>query len=732
MPMIMTKSLGEVAEVIVLRPEKAIICKCLDEITTVDELRGALKAQRNLGTDPHDDPVNEALRRNTDILPVTDADKALEVDKAIAGWLKCPLRAAPQMNKQAKKCFGLWTLRGGLKRAEWIQDLLEMRGDVLFCERLHAETEGHDLHSRRRKQPSDGKRKTVGSVFPSTISSLKLFVMSTFIQVWSQSRRTHSIARARHNSKKLKQSTAIFLDATIRSTNIQARKSLKILDVIVNRTDREILQCIPEMRSILECSLILVQTYVAHLKLRHSFFDRFKRQPYANAKKCFQALIHLLIPEMQGIVIDTILSFLQRENLWKVEFICVEILVMVLECKSPAALLLCKMIDYVETLLTKNDVSQARHAVVVLQNIIQPQYWSSVEYWNMSKLLRFYHSSAIIGESKNQIYELRRGFEICLRNLIKVLTGGELTKLITTMLPLTFDTDLPDEAMLEFGKTVEYAASTLVLTETTVPEEPYIVEYLLIHICSESPSKSLLASRIFTKMLDRGNNFLQFGSPRIFHGNTFYEIDINQYNSARREMFDIYRVEFEAAIVSAFELHSKRRINLDILYNVMCMVLVEIPCGLTSCAIVCLLLKVQRKLLESPETFNDQQQTNCIHATIISIMTLINWIHRGPSLTAYINTILNRRFDHAPHLNPPLLEIYQYAQHHITWNDSILFFDALELRYGLWKCFRIHESKNPAPTQIYSRLGAALTGAGSERKRRRQKTGFYRIGLTAR
>ncbi|XP_053686878.1 uncharacterized protein LOC128736420 [Sabethes cyaneus] len=559
----------------------------------------------------------------------------------------------------------------------------------------------------------------------------KLITATSFIRFISKSRKKQSIAKARRKSQKLIQSTAIFLDATIRSTNIQARKSLKILEHIVTHTDREVLQCIPEKQVVLECSLVLVQTYVAHLRLRHRFCDRFHRQPFANAKKCFQALIKLMIPEMQHLVIETILSFLQRENLWKVEFICVEILIMVLECQSPASLLLCKLVNYIENLLLKNDVTQTRHVVIVLQNIINKEHWSSVPHWSIAKLLQIYHSSAIMGDSKNQIYELRLGFEKCLRNLIKVLSNVELTKLIITMLPLTFDTALTNETMLEFGTTVEFAAATLVLSGSPLTEEVYIVEYLVYYIRSELPTKSVLASRIFTKLLDRGNNFLQFSTPRIFHENTYYDIDINVYNPARKHIYEARRVLLERAFETAFELHSNRRMNLEVFYNVLCMLLVEIPCGFTACTIVCLLLKIQRSMLEPDDNKDNKQHTNYIHATIISIMTLINWIHRGPSLTAYVNGILNHRFDHAPHLNPPLKETYRYARHHITWNEPILFFDALELRYGLWKCFRINEPKIVAPKQIYSRLEMLVSGGGKGKKlkQNRQRTGFYCVEL---
>lgn len=54
----------------------------------------------------------------------------------------------------------------------------------------------------------------------------------------------------------------------------------------------------------------------------------------------------------------------------------------------------------------------------------------------------------------------------------------------------------------------------------------------------------------------------------------------------------------------------------------------------------------------------------------------------------YLNTILQRRAEFSPHLNPPLQTTYQYARHHILWNKPELFFEDWEVRYGLWKCFR--------------------------------------------
>uniref|UniRef100_A0A182QA38 Uncharacterized protein n=1 Tax=Anopheles farauti TaxID=69004 RepID=A0A182QA38_9DIPT len=530
------------------------------------------------------------------------------------------------------------------------------------------------------------------------------------------SRKKLSSAKTRLLVDQLKTSCGIFLDPTIRSPNIQKTRALKILRKIVTRSPRHILQYIPERDAILECSLVLVQNYVAHLRLRPGPFKRFRREPFADAKVLFQAAIDLLVPEVLDEVIDTILKFLQTENLWKVEFICVEILLCVLECRSPTAPLLTKLMDRIEHFLALSDVGQVRHVLSVLQSVIVSQRWDLIEYSELSKLLRFYHSSVMIGTSRNQIYELRRGFEKCLKNLIPLLSVADLNAFFIVMLPLAFDTDMSDEARIEFGSTVEYAASKMTLydarkLQSSAEIDSFVVEYLVHYIAVTDPTRSILACKVLAKLLHRGQHHPpQFQSPTIFHMDTYYEIVLaTEYTSLQRLLIE-QRENLEQALLQAIELHSQRKMNLEVFYQLLCTLLVEVPGGFTASAVSCLLLKIQKKFLTfatDPRTTDldedeqqQQQHANRIHATVMALMTLINWIHRAGSMNAYITRVLNDRYDHAPSLNPPLREWYRYAPHHISWYERWLFFDTLEIRYGLWKCFRIAEEKIPRPVQM--------------------------------
>ncbi|XP_062558214.1 uncharacterized protein LOC134223098 [Armigeres subalbatus] len=84
-----------------------IMCRDLDEITSVEELKDALKSQCNLGEVQMAIRIRKAfVATQTAIIRLSEtaANMALAVGKLTVGWSKCPLKATP-VNKQAKRCF---------------------------------------------------------------------------------------------------------------------------------------------------------------------------------------------------------------------------------------------------------------------------------------------------------------------------------------------------------------------------------------------------------------------------------------------------------------------------------------------------------------------------------------------------------------------------------------------------------------------------------------------------
>lgn len=102
------KALGNKVEVRALCPEATLLCKDLDEITTEEEVKLALKEQCELG----EVQMTIRIRNGPDgtkvasiKLPVDAANKALRVEKVCVGWSVCPLSVSQQPDV-CFKCLG--------------------------------------------------------------------------------------------------------------------------------------------------------------------------------------------------------------------------------------------------------------------------------------------------------------------------------------------------------------------------------------------------------------------------------------------------------------------------------------------------------------------------------------------------------------------------------------------------------------------------------------------------
>ncbi|XP_058449259.1 uncharacterized protein LOC131429227 [Malaya genurostris] len=102
------KALGNKVEVRALCPEATLRCKDLDEITTEEEVKLALKEQCELG----EVQMTIRIRNGPDgtkvaliKLPVDAANKALKVEKICVGWSVCPLSVS-QLPDVCFKCLG--------------------------------------------------------------------------------------------------------------------------------------------------------------------------------------------------------------------------------------------------------------------------------------------------------------------------------------------------------------------------------------------------------------------------------------------------------------------------------------------------------------------------------------------------------------------------------------------------------------------------------------------------
>lgn len=115
--------------------------------------------------------------------------------------------------------------------------------------------------------------------------------------------------------------------------------------------------------------------------------------------------------------------------------------------------------------------------------------------------------------------------------------------------------------------------------------------------------------------------------------------------------------------------------------------MIEVKSAFTAVMVVCLVMNMQEYVI-SPDFRGTLNSAHQIHSLVMSIVTLVCWVHRSTELYKYVFSVMSYRAKEAPSLNPPFHHEYTYANHHVLWNKQDLFFDEWKVRFGLWKCFR--------------------------------------------
>lgn len=72
-------------------------------------------------------------------------------------------------------------------------------------------------------------------------------------------------------------------------------------------------------------------------------------------------------------------------------------------------------------------------------------------------------------------------------------------------------------------------------------------------------------------------------------------------------------------------------------YTSIAIILVEVPCGFTAAAMVCLAMAMQETTLACENM--EMESTHRLHATVMAIMSLVCWIHHA-SVSDGINIYL--------------------------------------------------------------------------------------------
>ncbi|KAK9727841.1 hypothetical protein QE152_g18982 [Popillia japonica] len=480
-------------------------------------------------------------------------------------------------------------------------------------------------------------------------------------------------------------------------------KGIKVLNELIGKAYFDDLK-ISQIVRIIWCSISIVHHFHIRLKVGTGFITWNRRRQAEQANNAFNRLMLFLLPDLFTTVIHAVVTFFEEARLWDTELLCSDLIQRILTVCGEHIRCLNLLLDVVES----SSPANARKVMRVIYDLVRDYKWVTMDeelmyrFLNMYRLVRDYkwvtmdeelmyrflnmYRDSILPTEASDFSYLKKGLEVCVRRLLKNMNNSDLLKVIENMLQWTLYSEINDEALLDFGNVLEYASMLhrcglyrFSLTES-------IFSNILLLIASENLLNSLLGHRVLQHMMDRRGNRQQFDTPRIFFQNTPFNITMAPFELDDKMLIKSYRETIHSNLLSSIQKHGKHRINLESTYTTMAMIVVEVPCGYTAASMVCLAMAIQEDAISNDNL--DLECSNRIHAAVMSIMSLVCWTHDAEVFYEYLNTILQRRAEFSPHLNPPIQTIYQYARHHILWNKPELFFEDWEVRYGLWKCFR--------------------------------------------
>ncbi|KAK0167215.1 hypothetical protein PV327_004644 [Microctonus hyperodae] len=481
-----------------------------------------------------------------------------------------------------------------------------------------------------------------------------------------------------------------FTEATSREG---PKKVLKKLSKIFDKYSQIQLQNI-EPRKILSCSIKVLYLCDEEFYKSNKFCELRRNKNYKLAKSYYHKLLNLYIPKQTTNIINIVIEIIHGEGFWQWEDLC-EVLISGLINKGINGFNVVQyLLDKVE--IEETNFHDARLIIRRLNmNIFENYPWPNTNETLIiiERLLNFFHQGINdTSDANGKKKFLTRSIEFSITKMSKNLSNDHCHYIIHQLCSWTVEETIEETKILEFTSILEYIATVQKtnLLANTLNDDLFIV--VMQMIASSSAIVNILGNRVLQYLIDRGKNRSQFESPQIFFENTNYKINISKYNERDKEFLKQHREIFHDTFVEGFITHSAIRLNLECMYCTICLLAIEVPCGFTAAALVCLIMNIQDLTLN--ESNINHERANDIHTTIMAIMTLICWIHHARVLYSHVNEVMMQRAQWAPHLNPPYKAQYTPATHHIMWNKPEHFFVDWEVRFGLWKCFRLYAVRN--------------------------------------
>lgn len=480
------------------------------------------------------------------------------------------------------------------------------------------------------------------------------------------------------------------------STSLDSqREQDKMFDNIIRITKNALQEQLLtyEPNAIIICILKLLLYYNETYFQTHNMCEWKRRRKCRLTRECYITLLQIYIPQKSKEILETVINTIYENKLWEFETFCFELMCNLLEYGINASSMIHIIWDRIEA--PNINIEDTRKIIRILYELLDVYNWPDTyeTIVVIERILNLFYISITSAHATVDFLPyatLKKGLEVCIINMVKHVYNDHLLIIVQHMCSWVVEKGMTDEIILEFGSTLEYTAY---MHEVTLYEKtltPKIFPLLMEMIASTNKITNLLGNRVIQYLLDRKGNKMNFNTPKIFFEDTQFDLNIGPCFKEDKLFCKLHREILHDSLLKSIIIHCTSRMNLESTYCTICLIAVEVPCGFTAAALVCLLMNLQDVTLKRNR--HDEVSYH-LHATVIAIMSLLCWIHKAKVFYEYVNKVMMERAQWAPHLNPPIQSQYNFAAHHILWNKPELFFIDWEARYGLWKCFRLRETE---------------------------------------
>ncbi|CAF4751474.1 unnamed protein product [Pieris macdunnoughi] len=464
--------------------------------------------------------------------------------------------------------------------------------------------------------------------------------------------------------------------------------ALKKLKIFLNHSTKETLQkC--DSNEIIYSSLSLIYYFGMRLKvekLSGKLWLCFATKQFNTAEEIFHQVMEFLHPEHGELVIKTTIRFFSEVSLWTLENFVAQILELILFYNNGKITLFNVMLTDIHCIVF-SDIVSARHRTRVLYELLKSKNWvidSQHLLPFVTRFLNFFTNN--VSHKRPSFQHLKKGFEVCLRRIFERASNKHKLAIVNTILHWFTMVNIDKENVLEVANLIDYAALLYEVGRYRESFQTGFIHHIVKKLIGSTDALySYCGCRILARFFDRHKNCSYLIVPTIYYEFSQVPLKVGEYDRSDKAFVREHRELFHDYFVKAFETNHFNQANIEALYYVMSCLVLEVPCGLTAAAVTCMVMFVQDFAIT---TDIPEKCRFWLHAVVLSLLSLICWVHKAPELYRYVNEIVSRRAKDAPQLNPPLLDDYKIDNERANWNKDTLFFEDWELRYGLWKHFR--------------------------------------------